>query len=299
MAKKKLRLYFYRVYDEDRTNKFETLFSNIAQLQGRDRVWTPTSAYSQLMAEEADENGFLSGDFTHVRMENLPPVITADTKPVPLDLQDDEGLGERAAFVFHKGTRILLMQADRYANANRFMAYLWAKGAGNSELPGFLAPVPDQATLQAAMNPTVMRSLHFKVAGGTGRAALRSLPSLAKVAEFGDDTEAQNMEVIVSMGRRDGTLKLREAVNVARNLWDTSCRTEDVVTTLKVKAKVAPDSAVETFDLLVGQMKEHITFDTRKVGTRGKVVDYHLRHSELLLAWRRKSEVINAWFKSQ
>ncbi len=59
--------------------------------------------------------GIWEGDFVKIRMDVLPPVAKTSGGVEPLVLEDDEGIGEEAAFMYDPQFNVLAKQRNRYA----------------------------------------------------------------------------------------------------------------------------------------------------------------------------------------
>jgi hypothetical protein len=55
------------------------------------------------------------GDIARIRMDDIPPKMKLSGETEPLGLDDDQGLGEIASFIYHPKTNILVMMRNRSA----------------------------------------------------------------------------------------------------------------------------------------------------------------------------------------
>ncbi len=111
---KQLRYDFFQVVmPPDANITFETLLNNIHGLGPRQRLHH--GDYPVRLHDLVPGAAYLLGDIARIRMNDIPDKMKLTGETEPLDLEDDEGLGEIATFLYHPDTRILMMMRNRNA----------------------------------------------------------------------------------------------------------------------------------------------------------------------------------------
>jgi Family of unknown function (DUF6731) len=59
-------------------------------------------------------HGLWEFEMLHIRMDGIPAKASLDGAIEVFDLDDDEGIGEESAFVYHVGTKTLVVQRNKF-----------------------------------------------------------------------------------------------------------------------------------------------------------------------------------------
>jgi hypothetical protein len=111
---KQLRYDFFQVVmPPDTEVTFETLLHEINALGQRERLYH--GDYPVRLHDLVPRRNYLLGDIARIRMNDIPDKMKLTGETEPLDLAEDEGLGEFATFLYHPRTNILMMMRNRNA----------------------------------------------------------------------------------------------------------------------------------------------------------------------------------------
>lgn len=108
------------------TIPFETLLSAVDKLpNGEPRNFVFQSSSPVRLEEYDEDEEFCSGNIVRIRMDGFPQKINIHRGGMEgLGLNEDDGLGEETAFLFHKPTQTLLLQYNRFGvTATQFETY--------------------------------------------------------------------------------------------------------------------------------------------------------------------------------
>lgn len=112
---KQLKYDFYQVVMPQDTNiDFGAILNQIFALGARERL-DNTGDYPIRLQDLTLGNAYLIGDIARIRMNDIPDKMKLTGETEPLDLDEDEGLGEIATFLYHPTTNILMMMRNRNA----------------------------------------------------------------------------------------------------------------------------------------------------------------------------------------
>ena len=118
--KKKINYDFFQVIMPQDATDFGTILSRINTLEGKARLCStgehPIRMQSLIATPAAPIiPAEYIGDIARIRMDDIPPKMKLSGETEPLGLDDDQGLGEIASFIYHPKTNILVMMRNRSA----------------------------------------------------------------------------------------------------------------------------------------------------------------------------------------
>jgi hypothetical protein len=112
---KQLRYDFYQVVmPQDSCPTFEGILSQIFTLEGRERLYLVADHHIRLH-NLSNGASYLLGDVARIRMNDIPDKMRLSGETEPLELDEDEGLGEVTSFIYHPVTRVIMMMRNRNA----------------------------------------------------------------------------------------------------------------------------------------------------------------------------------------
>lgn len=122
---KQLKYNFYQVImPQDSRADFATILNRVNTLEGRARL-DASDDYPVRLHFLSTTPAYLLGDIARIRMNDIPPKMKFSGETESLDLDDDEGLGEVASFIYHPTTNVLMLMRNRNAvTISRFHNYI-------------------------------------------------------------------------------------------------------------------------------------------------------------------------------
>jgi hypothetical protein len=289
---KTIKIDFFRVVmPQDAGITFEALLNQIAAIPLDNEARTVKTQGDPVRLQELHPRaGYVEGDMVKTRMETLPEKSNVETGELaPLDLAEDEGLGEEAAFLYRPPLGCLAMQRNRFsASASAFVGYCGE--VGNLQSAILLEPLISGEAIARLHEFGRINRLQVKVAGLQGGAPLRDSPySLAHIAALADDYAGPIVNIEISMGRRQGSLA-RDRVNAVVDwLRGRSADGELDVRKIEVSGS-APGDETELLDLL----ESRIIAERRVQTNENRVVPYASRRAAVWSAWEEKRDRIQA-----
>ncbi|MEZ6099971.1 MAG: DUF6731 family protein [Pirellulaceae bacterium] len=199
--------------------------------------------------------GIWTGEIVRIRMNDIPIICGLDGSVDEVELDDDEGIGEETAFLFHPATNSLVIQRNRLGvSSSRLMAYLERL----TDTEGLLAVMILNADVASALNRLqIVRKMHVRLASVKNPRLLTSHnPSTTEAIEI-LNAKAPVVDITVAMGRQRGSLSLQAIRSAAKRFlsWSGATDAPGDVEALKIDGKYDDESPAE-LDLLEYRMVE-------------------------------------------
>lgn len=234
-----------------------------------------------------DDADYVTGELIRKQVRNIPPEAN-DEGLEPIELSEGGGLGYSSAFIFHRPTRVILIQSNPIAvTYSRLAMYTVTHNpAANYRFD----PIPTDEAWDR-FNRGLPRKLVVRIASPE---AVAGLPAAAGTVagSAADVSEAMNgayITIEVSMGNKKGSLD----VNAVRNLIRTFRQSEEV-DVRHLSASVKPDgSGTDVIDFL----EEYLVFkDVFDLPENDAERSYTMRRDILRNAFGNRLEYIQAHY---
>ncbi len=161
---KSIKIEFYRVTMPENAPAFDTILAAITRLPNNERRTRSVGGRHVRLREIRQADGIWEGDITRIRMTEVPGKASLDGDFEPFEFEDDEGIGEETAFLYHARTRVLAIQYNHFgATPSLFARYMEAIG-GIEGLIDF-QPAINPNVITRLANMEVYRSIEIGLAG--------------------------------------------------------------------------------------------------------------------------------------
>lgn len=231
----------------------------------------------------------IEGDMLRIRMNMLPVKASLSGEVSNIDFDDDEGIGEETAFLYHPPLGVLAIQRNRYGvSPSGFLQYMEHHGHVNE--PIILEPILRPGVMERMARMAVVRKFDVRVAGLQNGQLLRGQGhSLGAIATIIEELNAPSVSVSVSMDRnRNGGLNRSTVVNTARALMRIGARDASPVRTLELTGQTE-DGEQDVIDLIEDRMQDVVEVEQDET----RRVPYSVRRDEIRAAWDRcRSEIV-------
>ncbi|MEM4721395.1 MAG: DUF6731 family protein [Candidatus Methanomethylicaceae archaeon] len=267
---------------------FEQAIAQVANISPESRNLQIKSHFIRLLEAHQGPN-YWEGDLIRIRMDEMPLKASLAGPVTPLDLADDEGVGEETAFYYHPPSRVLLFQYNRHSVSASMASYYFRRMAG-IEGDIVLEPVLQEDVLVRLARMRIFRKFIFKVSGeqnaqvfqgqGHGVGALTDL-----IHQF----QAPTIEVTLSLGRkRRGSLGLQAVKDTIERLLRFAAGSHPQVERLQIAGREGDGDDIRFIDLLKDRMIEmvHVPLDA------SRRVPPMERRRALQSAWLRRQEEV-------
>ncbi|MCH7596597.1 MAG: hypothetical protein IID35_08570, partial [Planctomycetes bacterium] len=168
-----IKIDFYRVeMPESAPAQFHEIIEQVADSanDGNRTVSIDKCPVRMQQAEKTD--GCWHGDMVRIRMNEGAILTKLSGETHPIDLDDDEGIGEQTAFLYQPTMNILVVQRNRFAvSASKLARYF--ESMGGLDEPIVLDPIYTQDAIQRLARLTTIRKFTIRLAGPTNATAFK------------------------------------------------------------------------------------------------------------------------------
>ena len=167
---------------------------------------------------ECHEAGaIIEGEIGRVRMNDTPAIANSDCSVAEIELEDDQGIAERTAFLYDSHRSALALHAKREAvSASRIAGY--CDRFSPNDIESFsLNPIlrPDAAQKFRSIN--VVKKVEVEYSRGAAGVIANPDPSTRSFVTNLQNLEGETMTVVVSSGRRrQNRLSLERVTSLIR-----------------------------------------------------------------------------------
>lgn len=285
MKTKIIRVDFYRIDSGGINGGFEALLAKIAGMPDNEaRTFDVGFANPVRMGTIALHNRLWQGEVTRIRMDDVPIRASKKGPKRPIDLRDDEGVGEETAFLYDPKTRYLAIQRNRIGvSAHNLLYYISGVTEYGSAIIAELAL--DPSVLQRLERLDSFRKVSLKVTGIDGGHPLQDVPSIGGVFKKAEDLRAPSVEISLGVGRgRSSPMVKERAKAFIRELlrWASIAGVKEDVQYIEVSGK-APEDEPEIIDLI----KERLTGEHEVTYAENRTIPYESRRNAVLAVYRK------------
>jgi hypothetical protein len=230
-----------------------------------------------------------AGDFVRIRTRDIPVRAGLVGEPVEFELDEDQGVGERTAFLYDPRLKVLALQRNRMGlSTGGFEWFVDQVGAESIRL----APVLATDGIRRLQDLRKVSTIEVKFAGvrdpdkftKSGDVAVSTMGGLIK--QIG----ANSASFYLSTGRTGYSLNVAGVKKVARDLMDLALDRD--VTKVAVSG-MNEDGQRDSLDL----MKLRLTVRANNVGDpNSRQVDYIYRHQAVKAAYEASLSQLTEMF---
>jgi hypothetical protein len=293
---KTIRADFFRVNVQDFEGDFSTLLERVVSLPDNDesRVVEIRQVPFRLQSS-VNTQGIWEGELVRIRMTDVPVVASLTGELEQLELEDDEGIGEETAFLYHQRTRVLILQRNRLgvsaANFARYFSKLLQLDATI-----FCDPILAGDAFQRLKEMRLIKKFELRVSG-IDKMNIFSDKKLGveEVIALQDKFCAPNISIELSVGnRRDISLIADRIKQTAKSFLGFSNDHDGQVRKIEISGKYEDNGPTEVIDLLEYWIREEIPIDP----ANSRFISYSERLAALYKAWDKRSSELLSIFDS-
>ena len=271
---------------------FEEVLHKVAALpQNEERTAEVRGRHIRLQEAEYDAERWM-GELVRIRMDQVPIRASLSGKLEPFLFDDDEGVGEEAAFLYWPRLKVLVLQRNRLAvSTSAFTSYFVKKG--DIEGPIVLMPILQGEAYQRLGEMQTILRFDIRIAGIENMALFDHVgyglkESLRVVEHF----NAPTISVSLSMGHRKGSLVPEAVRDVAKKLCTMATRGDGDIRKIEVAGKTDIEADTEVLDLLEYRMVD--AMDVQQDEHRS--LTYSARQTAMQTAFsKRRSELMSLY----
>lgn len=228
-----------------------------------------------------------------IRMDMLPRKASLDGALEDLDFEDDEGLGEETAFLYHPPTRVLAIQRNRSGVSASALAWYF-KEKGHVEEPIQVDPVLQRDAMQRLADIRTVRRIDISVAGLENGGIFQYLGhGVADIVRLSEEFRAPKLSLSLSMGhQRQGGIVLNRAIGLVRQLRQLAGDHPNEVQTIEISGY---DDANEK--VVLDLIEERMTAVQQVQPIANRTIPYNVRRLAVRQAWENRREELAEMFQ--
>jgi len=240
----------------------------------------------------------ITGEVAKIRMTGIPEKMRLNGDVDQIDLEDDQGLGEVAAFVYVPDIEILVYQKNRDAvSASAFSLYLQELGELESEVEFDF--ILEAEALQRLAEMDIIRRFELQIAAPNNSEIFRDLDLAPNtLAGLMGTSPSVKASFVFSMGhQREGSILNEEVSRICRRLYDRAFHNENRNEKIKLLVSGREEFGAETevIDLFSDRMIESIDVD---LGEQ-RVIPHNALTRAAREAWRNRSVELREMFQAE
>jgi hypothetical protein len=302
---REIKVDFYRLamLNPNPSLNFEDTLEQINNLSPKKRVQEVLGKYTYLNKLER-EGEFYFGEIIRIRMIDFPLIADLNGESEEFILRSDQGLGERAAFLFHPNTQVILLQTNPLAiSPIVFSRYIeLCCNLGNSNFA--FDPILEENSMQRLNSFTEIEEFEIHVAGLDNAGLLREESNDNGVDEMLNlytKFQAPTISFKISRGQRKTSDIPVPIVRDFARLWQrktaSSVQNHKKNKPRSERANIirltgsTPEETNVYVDLLNDRMREKV-----RIEERNRNLDYPTRITILRTAWNRRQDILFRMF---
>lgn len=263
----KVKFDFFRVQTgEQSAFTFQGALNLISGLPSTQRT-QKIDGVTFFLTQELIQHSYSAYLFTKLRMDDLPPRTRLTGERRPLDLDEDEGLGEDVAIAYSEPIQVVSIQRNRHSLSPTMIMYLIEKYAPGIDIK--LLPILRPDALERFANMGVLKKLRLRLAGMNNLDFLQNshLSTNEKIT-FQEVLTEPFVDITFSVGRNQTglTKKIREIAKFFSGAA-TSGETESVLA-VEITGKENDESTTAIIDLLQDKL-----IAEKQVNTKNRSID--------------------------
>jgi len=285
---KLLKFDFYQVVMPDVEQRaFESVLDEVNALEGAARTFDNGEYHVRLVAL-TQQQGHFRGDIARIRMNDIPDKMRLSGERETIDLEEDQGLGEIASFIYNPQLRVLVLMRNRFAvTASGLANYFQNLGRIHGVI--FLEHILEADAYQRLARMNIAKRVELAIAAPGNGAIFDDLGLRPQtLAELINVAPKVRMDFSISMdNERNASLPLR----ALRNMVTTFTREHaGELVNLVISGKENPEQRLDAVDMLEEVMTEKESVTIRR---NQRAIADHQRHYAIDQAYGRKLPILN------
>ncbi|WP_260286747.1 DUF6731 family protein [Peribacillus aracenensis] len=271
MSYRKVRFEYYQVVykkREDGPHERDRLFDLLLWMDQTTKRSLEGRTYDYLQEQARletaywdEELGFSFLHFVRLRDTNIPSTARASAGVEPLELEDDEFIGEEVSALYDENNHVLMLQRNKFSlgpeGIEDYLNLAW----NNENETIYLRPIAPPNAFELARRAAEYRKINIRFAdlrqvnAGTLRERFRS--PLGQIIGSFDQYQGLNAQVVITVGNTRNASLDEETIN--DTLIDIE-ENRELFTKAEIARKDDDDSKVELIDLFAHKAHDFGTF---------------------------------------
>lgn len=252
---RKLKVDFFKVVlPDDSPHSFEYVLRAVHDSPDDDTRNATRNACPFRLQKAWETGDCWKGEMIRIRMDQLPIKAKLSGDVSSIDLEDDEGIGEETAFLYHVPTKVLTIQRNRFGVSAGIFAWYFEEKSSVESIK--LEPILQKDGLQRLANLKDVRKLSLNIAGVENMTALQGLgQGVESMITLMDQFKSPHLTLTLSMGKRRGSLEWVKSF--AQSFAQYNQQRESSIHKFEISGKTE-DGEKSVLDLIEFRMVEEI-----------------------------------------
>lgn len=219
-------------------------------------------------------------NFTRLRSTNIPLLCKIDEESEPIELNDDEFIGEDVSLLYDKSLSIIMLQRNIHSLSPSGIQYYINLVWENEDEEIYLRPITLLDPMEKIKKGNYYRKITIRFSDLPNKTLHEDTGKGLKhfVESFGE-AGAVNAQIVISVGRaKNNTLEKETVKDIINDIY----LNKDIITKAELAKKNTEDSRVELIDLFEHKLHDYINFVIEERQSLGAEV-----------VWERMSERYN------
>lgn len=270
-TRRKVKFEYYEVVFRKRADpdnmpdrSFDLLrwFDKVARLSLAERTYDYYQERARLENVYYNQDfGYWFLHFVRLRDTNLPSKATENTEVEPLELGDDEYIGEEISALYDEKLKVLMCQRNRdslsISGIERYLNLTWR----SDDETIYLRPIILPDSIQRAKEAGYYRKLTIRFADLRKKAFKEGRSPLKRIVDAFGAYEAVGAEITINLGHLRGDSLHRETVHDTIN---DIVENRDLITKAELSEKKDDDTSVEIIDLFDEKLHDYAWIPVQK-----------------------------------
>lgn len=295
MESKTMNVDFYRVeMPAEPESPFEDCFKAVQDLPDDDSRTYEINGSPIRMQAYTKYRDIYKGEVIRIRMDDLPVKARLSGETEPLDLDDDQGLGEETAFLYNSTLKVLLLQRNRVGvTASRFIRYFTEMNDIDENID--LQPILQTNALRQLQQMHEVRRLELRFAGLDNMEVFQDLGyGVSGIVELSEQFDAPSISLSIGMGHKKGSLMRDNVIDAVKKVLALPTGLfSNRVDKIRVVGKDDLEGESKILDMLKYRMIESKDVP---VSLDGRLL-FANRLEALNRAWRTRKQELETLFK--
>jgi hypothetical protein len=293
MARKFINIDFYKARIPSSWPSLEDLMKQVDEISSSDQKTVSINSFPVRLERLETSENIWEGDMVRIQMNELPDIAKVSGGSQPINVEDDEGLGESTAFLYDAKLQVLVIQRTvSGVSATTFSKYFnhFIDEAGDIGLQVIL----ELDVIQRLNSFNLARRLDIRVAGLDHLSAFNDVErGVEEMIELAKKYQSPTLNLSLSMSHdKENSLSLENIISTAKG-WLKIGNSEEKVKVNKLSVSGKEDELSETSIIhLIGKTireRKEVTLVNRRLPYQG-------RRKAINNAWKGRRDDLRKMF---
>lgn len=204
-----------------------------------------------------NDTGYWFLNLARLRATNIPSKASETTTLEPIELEDDEYIGEDVTAIYDEKLNIFMLQRNRYSLSPSGIEEYFNLLFNNDKETIYLRPICLVDPAENAKRALYYRRLNVRFADLPKHKAVAGGSPLKQFIKSFGEYDAISAEVIITVGRTKKNSLNRETVQeTIKEIYEN----KDIITRAELSKKDTDDTNVEVIDLFDHKLHDYLYF---------------------------------------